>query len=99
LPKTHPIPLPLECNQINGVASEINLLRVVLARNFGTGLRASPPDLHSQLLVLRTRADAASLIAALLRTQIMTQSVVDELELAIEQVFGEVDFFIPDDGA
>jgi hypothetical protein len=73
-----------------GITSEIDLMRVVLARNFA----ASPADLPSRLKALRARAHAASLIAALLRTQVFTLDARGELNRMIKEALDDVSPFL-----
>jgi hypothetical protein len=74
----------LDAHEAPGLLSEINLMRVILSRNFA---EAAPPpeDFHAHRFALTSRAWAASLIASLLRTQLTLSNPMDELRAEIEE--------------
>ena len=81
-----------------GITSEIDLIRVVLARNFASPA-ANPPDLPSRLQALRARARAVRLIASLLRTQVFTLDARGDLNRLIQEALSEIDPYLHDDDA
>ena len=81
-----------------GITSEIDLIRVVLARNFASPA-ANPPDLPSRLQALRARARAVRLIASLLRTQVFTLDARGDLNRLIQEALAAVDPYLYDDDA
>jgi hypothetical protein len=74
----------LDAHDAPGLLSEINLMRVTLARNIADA--APPPqDLLYHRLALAYRAEAAALIASLLRTHLAVADPLGDLWAAIEE--------------
>ncbi len=69
----------------NDVSSEINLVRICLARYFEFYANSLPSDLELQVSALQVTSDAASMIASLVRTQIKFHSPDTELMRELDE--------------
>lgn len=72
------------------VTSEVNLLRVMLARFFGLHGNVPTADLKLRLDALRAASFAASMIASLMRTQTRAHNPDLELEREIEEALNSL---------
>lgn len=75
----------------NDVSSEINLVRICLARYFESYGNSLPADLKSQVSALHVTGAAASMIAGLVRTQNKAHNPGTELSRAIEEAIRDLD--------
>jgi len=74
----------------NDVSSEINLLRIWLARYIESHGNSLPADLKTRISALHVTGEAASMIATLIRTQIKAHNPDTELRRAIEEAMHEL---------
>lgn len=72
------------------VSSEINLVRICIARYLETHGNSLPADLKSRVCVLHLTGEAASTIGSLVRTQIIVHNPGTELSRAIEEALDEL---------
>lgn len=75
----------------NDVSSEINLVRIYLARYFESYGNSLPADLKSQVSALHVTGAATSMIAGLVRTQIKAHNPQTELERTIMEAILSLD--------
>jgi len=73
----------------NDVSSEINLVRICLARYLESQGNSLPADLKSQVTALHVKGAAASTIVGLIRTQIKAHNPGTELTRVIEEALDE----------